>query len=223
MLGDHNFTFYLASYYGYRSYHLAYLNQRRRLQYYAHLFSESDAYYYPTESSLYLSLRSRIGGDFALIYPFSRSTRAEVSLSAFHQEEDSDLFYYGLDLPYGQFFNGFALPLEASLTSETTRFSYYGPNSGHTFRLSVGKYFKLFSKSLDAYTLEGGRPQVRAPRQLLPARLPPERLLLRRRQRPAAIGPAATTPCAPSISAAWPATRASSSTPRCASPWSMPP
>ncbi len=154
MLGDHNFTFYLASYYGYRSYHLSYLNQRRRLQYYAHLFSESDAYYYPTESSLYLSLRSRIGGDFALIYPFSRSTRAEVSLSAFHQEEDSDLFYYGLELPYGQFFNGFALPLEASLTSETTRFSYYGPNSGHTFRFSVGKYFKLFSKSLDAYTLE---------------------------------------------------------------------
>jgi len=154
MLGDHNFTFYLASYYGYRSYHLAYLNQRRRLQYYAHLFSESDAYYYPTQSSLYLSLRSRIGGDFALIYPFSRSTRAEVSLSAFHQEEDSDLFYLGLELPYGQFFNGFALPLEASLVSETTRFSYYGPNSGHTFRLSAGKYFKLFSKSLDAYTLE---------------------------------------------------------------------
>ncbi|MCU0236716.1 MAG: BamA/TamA family outer membrane protein [Acidobacteria bacterium] len=154
MLGDHNFIFYLASYFGYRSYHLAYLNQQRRLQLYAHLFSESDAYYFPYSSTRYLSLRSRIGGDFALIYPFNRSTRAEVSVSAFHQEEDSDLFYYGYELPYGQFFNGFALPLQAALISETTRFANYGPNSGHTFRLSVGKYVKLFSKSLDAYTLD---------------------------------------------------------------------
>ena len=155
MLGDHNFIFYLASYFGYRSYHLAYLNQRRRLQFYGHLFSESDAYYYPYTDTRYLSLRSRIGGDLALIYPFNRSLRAEVSFSAFHQEEDSDLFYYGYELPYGQFFNGFALPLQAALVSETTRFANYGPNSGHTFRLSASKYIKLFSNSLDAYSLEG--------------------------------------------------------------------
>ncbi|MCJ7525243.1 MAG: BamA/TamA family outer membrane protein [Candidatus Aminicenantes bacterium] len=155
MLGDHNFIFYLASFYGYRSYHLAYLNQRRRLQLYTHLFSESDAYYYPYVSNYYLSLRSRIGAEFALIYPFSRSTRAELTMSAYHQEEDSDLLFYQQELPYGQFFNGFALPVSATLVSETTRFSYYGPNQGHTFRLSVGKYFKLSSKSLDAYTLEG--------------------------------------------------------------------
>ena len=155
MLGDHNFIFYLASYFGYRSYHLAYLNQQRRLQLYGHLFSESDAYYYPYTDTMYLSLRSRIGGDFALIYPFSRSTRAEASVSVFHQEENSDLFQYGYELPYGQFFNGFALPLQAALISETTRFANYGPNSGHTFRLSASKYVKLFAKSLDAYTLEG--------------------------------------------------------------------
>jgi hypothetical protein len=155
MLGDHNFIFYLASFYGYRSYHLAYLNQRRRLQFYTHLFSESDAYYYPYLSNLYISLRSRIGADFALIYPFSRSTRAELSLSAFHQEEDSDLLYYGYELPYGQFFNGFALPVQAAIVSETTRFGPYGPNSGRTYRFAVSKYFKLFAKSLDAFTLEG--------------------------------------------------------------------
>ena len=33
MLGDQNFVFYLSSFYGYRSYHLTYLNQQRRLQY----------------------------------------------------------------------------------------------------------------------------------------------------------------------------------------------
>jgi hypothetical protein len=157
MLGDHNFIFYLASFYGYRSYHLAYLNQQRRLQLYAHLFSESDAYFYADVNNNYnsLTLRSRIGAEFALIYPFTRSTRAELTLSAFQQEEDSDLFFYGEELPYGQFFNGFALPVEAALVSETTRFANYGPNQGHTFRLSVGKYFKLSSKSLDAFSLEG--------------------------------------------------------------------
>ena len=155
MLGDHNFIFYLASFYGYRSYHLAYMNQRRRLQYYAHLFSESDAYYIPYLSNLYISLRSRIGADFSLIYPLSRSTRAELTVSAFNQEENSDLFYYGYELPFGQFFNGFALPVKAAIVSETTRFAQYGPNSGRTFRFAASKYLKLFSKSMDAFTLEG--------------------------------------------------------------------
>ena len=155
MLGDQNFVFYLSSFYGYRSYHLAYLNQQRRLQYFAHLFSEGEGYYYAYDYTNYFSLRSRIGGEVGLIYPFNRSTRAELFLSLFHQTEDSDLLYYGYELPYGQFFNGMAIPVEASLISETTRFANYGPNMGHTFKLSVGKYFKLFSNSLDAYTLEG--------------------------------------------------------------------
>jgi hypothetical protein len=155
MLGDQNFVFYLSSFYGYRSYHLTYLNQQRRLQLFAHLFSEGDAYYYSYNYNDYFSLRSRIGGQLGLFYPLNRSTRAELLLSVFHQREDSDLFFYGYKLPYGQFFNGMALPLELSLISETTRFANYGPNMGHTFKLSVGKYVTLFSKSLDAYTLEG--------------------------------------------------------------------
>lgn len=155
MLGDQNFVFYLSSFYGYRSYHLTYLNQQRRLQYFAHLFSEGEAYYYSYNFADYFSLRSRIGGQLGVVYPFNRSTRAEFSLAVFHQREDSDLFYYGYELPYGQFFNGMALPLQGSLISETTRFANYGPNMGHTFRLSASKYLNLFSESLDAYTLEG--------------------------------------------------------------------
>ena len=42
-----------------------------------------------------------------------------------------------------------------ALTNETTRFANFGPLMGQTFRLSVGKFFKIFSKSLDAYNLEG--------------------------------------------------------------------
>ena len=155
MLGDHNFVFYLSSFYGYRSYHLSYLNQQRRLQYYIHLFSEGEAYYLSYDYTNYFSLRSRIGGQLGLIYPFSRSTRAEMSLAVFHQREDSDLLYYGYELPYGQFFNGMALPVEASLIIETTRFANYGPNMGHTLMLSVKKYFKLLPDSMNAIVLEG--------------------------------------------------------------------
>jgi hypothetical protein len=155
MLGDQNFIFYLSSFYGYRSYHLSYLNQQRRLQYYVHLFSEGEAYYLSYDYSNYFSLRSRIGGQLGLIYPFNRSTRAELSLAVYHQREDSDLLFYGYELPYGQFFNGMALPIEASLVLETTRFAAYGPNMGHTLKLSVTKYVKLFSESMDAITLEG--------------------------------------------------------------------
>jgi len=222
MLGDHNFFLYLASYFGYRSYHLAYLNQRRRLQYFAHLFSESDAYYYPYVSDYFLSLRSRIGGDFSLIYPFSRSLRAELTLSAFHQEEDSDLIFGGVELPYGQFFNGFALPVEAALIAETTRFGNYGPNSGYTFRLSAGKYFPLFSKSMDAYTLEGDvRKYLRIDNNtLLAFRLSG---FYSGGKTPCSSGAAATTPCARPIFAPWSATRALPSTPSSVSRWSMPP
>jgi hypothetical protein len=151
MLGDHNFIFYLSSFYGYRSYHLVYFNQQRRLQYYAHLFSEAEGYYIPYQINYSFSIRERIGAEFGLIYPFTRSTRAELFLSLFHQKENTEL----QDLPYAQFFSGMAIPLEASLISETTRFANYGPNMGHTFKLTVGKYFKLFPNSLDAYSLEG--------------------------------------------------------------------
>jgi outer membrane protein assembly factor BamA len=137
--------------YGYRSYHLIYLNQQRRLQFYAHLFSESEGYYNPYSETGYLSLRNWLGAEFGFFYPFNRSTRTEFLLGMFHQEENSDL----QQLPYGQFFTGMALPLQVSLISETTRFAEYGPNMGRTFRLSIGKYFKLFSKTLDAHTLEG--------------------------------------------------------------------
>ena len=187
MLGDHNFTFYLASFYGYRSYHLAYLNQQRRLQLYAHLFSESDAYYYPYVSNFFLSLRSRIGAEFAMIYPFSRSTRIELALSAYHQEENSDLLYYQQELPFGQFFNGFALPVSASLLSETTSFANYGPNRGHTFRLERRQVFQVFIQS--AGRLYPGRrcAQVPAPRQLFPSGLAFERILFRRKKFPALL------------------------------------
>jgi outer membrane protein assembly factor BamA len=94
------------------------------------------------------------GADFALWYPFSRSYRAELGLSVYKQEENSELIL-GYDLPFGQFFSGYATALSLSLVGETTRFSYYGPNRGHTFKFSVKKYFKLGDEFMDAYAAEG--------------------------------------------------------------------
>ena len=158
---DHNFILYLASYYGYTSSHLYYLNQTHRLQYFAHLYYFREPYYFPTYdyaldqpySQSYLTLRKIYGGDFSLWYPFSRSYRAEFGLSIYKQEENLDLVL-GYNLPYGQFFSGYATAAELSLVGETTGFTYYGPNRGHTFKLSVKKYFKLGEQFLDAYVAD---------------------------------------------------------------------
>ena len=65
------------------------------------------------------------------------------------------MLFYGIKLPYGQFFSGMAMPLELSVTNETTMFANYGPNRGQTFRFSWRQYLNLFSSYLSAHTFEG--------------------------------------------------------------------
>ncbi len=155
LLGDHVFSMMVATFYGYRSYDLAYLNQKRRFQMYSHLFAYKDVYYYDGYNyANYMTLRSKYGGEFGFFYPFSRSYRAEATVSLYKQKENLDNLNYGGDLPYGQFFDGTALPLRLSLVGETTLFQNYGPNMGHSFKISASKYVKIGSKFLDAYTLE---------------------------------------------------------------------
>lgn len=155
LMGDHIFSFLLYSYYGYRSYQVAYLNQKGRLQFYGRLFMFKDAYYpyYPYLGE-YVTVRSIFGGEAGVYYPFNRSYRLEATTSLYHRDEDYDDLFYGADLPYGQFFDGMASSLRLSLVGETTLYSYYGPNMGHTFKVSFEKYFKLSSKFMDAYSIE---------------------------------------------------------------------
>jgi Tol biopolymer transport system component len=160
LMADQNFILGVASYYGYTTAHLYYLNLSNRLQYYSHLFYYREPYYYPYYDytlepnyfQSYFTLRKLYGIDFALWYPFNRSYRAEFGVSFHKQEENSELIT-GYDLPFGQFFSGYITPLTVSLVGETTRFAYYGPNMGHTFRISASKYFKLGSSFMDAYSL----------------------------------------------------------------------
>jgi outer membrane protein assembly factor BamA len=102
-----------------------------------------------------VTLRSRYGGEVGFYYPFSRSYRSESTVSFFKQNENFDNFYYGGDLPFGQFFDGYAIPIRLSLVGETTRFMRTGPLMGHTFKFSFSKYIKAGSNFLDAYELEG--------------------------------------------------------------------
>ena len=132
-----------------------------RLQYFARLFYYREPYYYsyydPLQESLpsYLTLRKRYGGDLAVYFPFSRAYRAEVGFSLYRQDEFSDYYFYGADLPYGQFFDGMVFPLNLSLVGETTRFAGYGPNMGHTFKLTFSKAFKVSDSFMDSYTIMG--------------------------------------------------------------------
>jgi hypothetical protein len=165
LMGDHNMSFYISSLYGYRSYHFTYLNQSRRLQLFAHIFGFQDIYYYSgygglISTSRSITLRSMYGGEFGFYYPFNQYYRAEVTTSFYKQNENLDRYYGGMELPYGQFFNGWAMPLRLSLVGETTRFAqlgYYGfmPISGHTFKFTFEKYFKLGSEFQDTYVLQG--------------------------------------------------------------------
>ncbi len=153
LMGDHNFSLMLINYYGYQSYHFYYVDQSRRLQPVVHLFLNKSVYYRGYNYNDYLTVRETYGGEIGFYYPFNRSYRAEATVSFYNQKERSDLFYGGVNLPYGQYFDGKAMPVKLSLVGETTGFMHYGPNRGHTFKLSYSKYLPLSDSMLDAYSI----------------------------------------------------------------------
>lgn len=154
LFGDNEFSMLLSTFYGYRSYHLSYLNLKHRLQLYAHFFSFQDVYFYNQYYyGDYLTLRSMYGGEVGVFYPFSRSTRLELTAAIYKQKENFTDYYEIPDTSYGQFFSGWALPLRVSLVNETTLFANYGPNRGGTFNLTFEKYIKVGNKFQDAYVV----------------------------------------------------------------------
>ncbi|MEN8222927.1 MAG: hypothetical protein ABFR36_06670 [Acidobacteriota bacterium] len=166
VLNDHSFSLLISSYYGYRSYGLTYVNLKNRLQFFSRLYWYSNSYflggagYIDPTSTAYLDKRNytlvsqRIGLTTGFYYPFSRSYRAEFSLSIHHQKELTDELLYGTELPYNQTFDGYALPVTLSLVGETTRFTNFGPLTGHTFKISFSKYFKLSNDFLDSTAID---------------------------------------------------------------------
>ena len=165
LMGDYNFSLFAASFYGYRSYSLSYINLRQRLQFFTQLYYFADSYFTPSsyvdavETALmdrrnYITVRKRFGLTAGFHLPFSRDYRAEFSFSLHHQDERIDDIFYGGPIPFGQFFDGYAFPVSVSFVGETTRFSYFGPTMGHTFKVSFQKYFRLGKDFLDSYSVD---------------------------------------------------------------------
>lgn len=151
IMNDHQLSFFAQSYFGYRSYFLSYVNMASRLQYYGALYYYTDALW--INYNAYLKIRQRLGGSVGFYYPFNRYYRAEFGASFYYQEESYDEVLYGTELPFAQFFDGPVSRVSFSLIGDTILFAYYGPNMGHTFRVSFDKYIKLGAKFLDAYNI----------------------------------------------------------------------
>jgi len=143
ILGD--YTLFMIAYQvrQFRSLHFGYINQKNRLQYMIHAFRYTLFYYpsyyywYPELYQYYtyydaIASRTITGAEIFAYYPFNRFYRAEASFGFYRYEED--FLYWRAYFPY--FYNGNMLLTSFSLIGETTRFKYYGPYSGSTFRLS---------------------------------------------------------------------------------------
>lgn len=167
-----DYTFFLMAYQvrSFRSYYFAYINQKRRFQYMASAFQYT-VFYYPDymyfDPTLYnfmtyrdaIATRKISGADVSAYYPFNRYYRVEASLAYNHYEEDFyDPYMAQRALNPGRrfnmFWNGNWLAASFSLVGETTRFNYYGPNSGNTFRLSLAQALPVSSSFFQNTTLE---------------------------------------------------------------------
>ena len=129
-------------------------------------------FYYPSYSyyspSLYNSLsysdaiatREISGASVSGYFPFDRYYRLQGSVYFQHWEEN---FYdpYLIQLltanrsGFNYFLNGNMVAFSLALVGETTRFKYYGPAAGNTFRLSVTQGIPLSESFLTNTTLRG--------------------------------------------------------------------
>ena len=167
-----DYTFFLMAYQArsYRSYFLAFINQKRRFQYmfsafqYTEFYYPDYAYYNPSFYN-YMTYRDAVairkisGVNVSSYYPFDRYFRAEASLGFYHYQEDfydpyirEMLLYSGNS--YNQFWNGNLVSASFSLVGETTRFKYYGPFAGNTFRISLSQSIPFSSNFLQNTTVE---------------------------------------------------------------------
>ncbi|MEE9390356.1 MAG: hypothetical protein V3U91_03850, partial [Candidatus Aminicenantaceae bacterium] len=163
LMGD--YTFYLMAYQvrSFRSYYVSFMNQKSRLQYMASAFQYTQFYYgyYGNDPSFYnpyltyrdaMATRKITGININAFYPFSRYYRAQGGFGYYNYEED--YLYASPSSGPRQFLNGNILQASFSLVGETTRFNYYGPMSGNTFRLSISQALPISDNFIRNTTLE---------------------------------------------------------------------
>ena len=106
-----------------------------------------------------LASRKISGVSLSSYYPFNKYLRLESSLAFYRYEEDffdpyirESLLYSGSG--YDMFWNGNLLSASFSLVGETTRFRFYGPTSGSTFRLSLTQAIPVSGSFFQNTTVE---------------------------------------------------------------------
>jgi hypothetical protein len=157
LMMDHSFNLLIYRIYGYQSYQLSYFNQRNRLKLFSNAYYFADAYYMPYSSGdSWLSVRKRVGGTIGLMYPLSREYRIEGSASLYYQEENTDNFYTGTDLPFSQYFDGPALPLTLSFVADDAGYSSatMGPLMGHSFKITLTQNVPVSKSFLGSTSFE---------------------------------------------------------------------
>ena len=170
LLADHSFFLMAYQVRSFRSYYLAYLNQKRRFQYMASAFQYTTFYYPPYayyDPYFYgrltyrdaIALRKISGISLRSYYPFNKYYRLEAGLGFYRYQEDFfDPFIRERLLnsgnSYDMFWNGSLLSASFSLVGETTRFRFYGPSSGSTFRLSLTQAIPISSSFFKNTTIE---------------------------------------------------------------------
>lgn len=159
---DHVFYLDAISISDLRSIFLGYINQKNRFQFmvrgfdYALFYYPDYYYYFPEYYQYYLTwsdalmVREIMGVDSFGIYPINRFYRIESSLGFYRYREQ--FRYLDLDFPFA--WNGNLVNVSASIVGETTRFKYFGPISGSTFKLTVSQALPLGSNFLTNTTLE---------------------------------------------------------------------
>ena len=157
VLGDRQFSAYIASISQYRSYSASYVSLASRFNYAIQAFSQTQffygqtagVFYDPTIASLIsrdqaIATRTIQGGTVFGIWPLDRYRRFELTagLMQFNEgfndpflEQDSNNFQ---TQQFGQqiYQNGTVIPLGVNYVQETTIFREFGPLSGNTMRLS---------------------------------------------------------------------------------------
>lgn len=152
---DHIFSLTAYQVRNFRNYSLAYLNQKNRFQFMASAFTYTFFYYpaysYYDPSLAYLlsykdaiATRNITGIQVQGYYPLSMYCRIEVGTGyTFYEEDFYDPYINQLlalgGSTYGYFWNGSNIAVSAALVGETTRFKYYGPAKGNTFRVAIAQ------------------------------------------------------------------------------------
>lgn len=162
ILGDQRFTFFIQRIYGFETYLFSYIDLGHRLQYATTFIRLNDFFYAPINELYYDIVETKYtGGLFQSILPLNLWSRFELGTGFF---KISESFYYeDAQILYEDYLkrtntkpylnNGYEMPLSLSYVTETTRFSYWGPISGHTYKLTLAYSPKLNDDFLSRTTL----------------------------------------------------------------------